>query len=107
MLIALVVASGLIAWWGTWLVGTRVVPAWTKFVAPIVVASTVINGFLTLRGLRHAFDAVGEANPGEKASNLARGISNAMIPMGVASAVVAIAVAILGLLTLRAKRRPV
>jgi len=83
MLIVLGAAAVALLVWAWWLVRTQRAPRWLRWVAGGVVVVTIACAGYTLYALAHAFTAVADANPADKASGLARDISHAMTVLAI------------------------
>jgi hypothetical protein len=107
VLLVLIAASVLIAWWSRWLVRTRDVPRWTRWIGPGLLASTALTTIASLWTLHRAYATASDEEAGNKATALASNMSTALNLVAVGCAVALGAGLVLAIQTARARRRAV
>jgi hypothetical protein len=103
VLVFVIIASGFIAGWSSWLARARRVPRWTRWVGPAVLCSTAIaTALFVWVFVRWRF---ADAHGPDARTAMSEDISLVMNVVGTSGLIALIAIAVLGYLTLRARRR--
>jgi hypothetical protein len=105
--VALVIAAIMLVGLDSWRRGIRDrAPRWVNILAMLCEVEVVVGVIYGQIGLRRAFHAIESADPSEKTTMLARGISSAMNSNAIAIAGIALAILVLAIGSVLARRRP-
>lgn len=105
MLIVLGGAAAAMYIWAWWLVRSGRAPRWLRWVGAGVAVTTITCAGYTVVALSRTFHTIGDADPADKASQLAQGISSAMNVLAIGLAIAGAGTIACGYFTVRPRRK--